>query len=178
MTDSTTTTNVTNPNPVPVKSYNHDIVGLVQRIQRFVEELAGSSSSGVSGMNVYDQTRLKSYLAAISDYQAWIMANPQLDLPETNRMLWDVKPLVGVPSVENESIQDILRMLHVTCVELLNSQSARMPSGLITFDASRLSAMTSKVGNLLSNYIAKSDPLDLPESSPQVAMTAPGLSGI
>lgn len=173
-----TNTNVTNPNPVPAKSYNHDIVGLVQRVQRFVEELAGSSSSGVSGMNTYDQARLKSYLDAITAYQAWIMANPQLDLPETNRMLWDVKPLIGVPSVENESIQDILRMLHVTCVELLNSQSARMPSGLNAFDAARLTAMVTKVGNLLANYIAKSDPLDLPESSPAVPMTAPGASGI
>lgn len=163
---------------VPSAIYNHDIVGLVQRIQRFVEELTSSSSSGVSLMNSYDQTRLQSYLTAVTTYQAWVSANPQLDMPETNRLLWDVKPLVGVPAVENESIQDILRMLHVTCVELLNSQSARMPSGLIAFDAARLTALITKIGNLLVNYIQKSDPLDMPASSPEVPMTAPGKSGV
>lgn len=161
-----------------IQIYNHDIAGLVARIQRFVEELAGSSSSGVSLMNTYDQTRLSSYLNALAAYQAWIVANPQLDLPETNRKTFSVKPLLGVPEVENESIQDLLRMFDLACEELLNCQSARMPSGLIKFDADRLSAIFTKAGNLLTNYIQKADPLDLPESSPAVPMTAPGKAGI
>lgn len=158
--------------------YNHDIVGLVSRIQRFMEELAKSSSSGVSLMNSFDQTRLASYLSAITTYQAWVMANPQVDFPETNRMLWDVKPLVGVLSVENESIQDLLRMLHLCCVELLNCQSARVPSGLISFDAARLTSYITKASNFLTSYIQKADPLDLPESSPEVPMTAAGKTGV
>lgn len=164
-------------NPV-IQIYNHDIAGLISRIQRFITELAESSSSGVSLVSSYDQIRLMSYLNSITTYQAWVVANPQLDLPETNRTLWDIEPLVGVADVENESIKDLLRMLHLACQELLNCQSARVPSGLIVFDAARLTSYVVKAQNFLVNYIQVATPLDLPESSPSVPMTSQGKSGV
>lgn len=163
---------------VPTAIENHDIVGLVQRIQRFVQELSGSSSSGVSIMSVADQTRLASYLHAMTEYQSWVTKAPLLDLPESNRMLWPVTPLIGVPVVENDSIQDLLRLFHVTCVELLNSQSARLPCNFMPADATRITAIVGKLTDMLASYIKVVDPLDLPASSPEAPMTPQGKTGV
>jgi hypothetical protein len=164
--------------PAPIQIYNHDIAGLVSRMQRFMLELIGSSSAGVSMMSSYDQARLTAYLAAITTYQTWVTGAPQLDLPETNKTLWTVSPLVAVTEVENESVNDLLRILNLACLELLSSQSARLPAGLVSFDSARLTAYVTKLQNFLTAYIQVATPLDLPESSPEVPMAPQGNTGV
>lgn len=154
------------PAQAPLQVYNHDIVGMISRIQRFFVELQDSSSSGVNMVTTADQARLQSYLAALTAYQAWVVASPQLDLPETNRTLWSVAPLAPIVYVDNDSINDLLRMLNLMCLELLSCQSSTLPAGLTGFDAARLTSYIAKAGNFLTAYIQVATPLDLPESSP------------
>lgn len=161
-----------------VSVVNHDIVGLVARIDRFTTELSKSASSSVSLMSSFDQDRLASYIGAIKKYKEWILASPQLDLPETHPTVYPVSALIPVSMVENESLGDVIRMMNLARQELINSQSSRLSSGLIIHDEKRFAAVIEKVANFLEEYIKAADPLDLPESSPAVQMTGAGRQGI
>ena len=157
---------------------NHDIVGLYNRINRFLDEIHKSSSSAVSEYNEFDMTRSKSYLEAIDTYHDWVIAQPQLDLPETSPKTYELLAVPSITRVENESINDFVRIFTLTRDSLVNSQSARMPAGLMSYDSVRLRAITSKARNLLQDYVEPITPLDLPESSPQAPSSGAGRTGI
>ena len=158
--------------------YNHDVAGLHRRLNRFIFELMNAQSSNVSLTKEADQSRLNTYLEAIRKYRDWVIAQPELDLPETNErpIVLDEDP--EIKTVENESVVDVVRMLVLTRDELINSQSARNSSGLINFDVDRLTALVEKVQNFLDNYIALATPLDLPESSPKRPVSGTGRKGV
>lgn len=159
--------------------FNHDICGLVNRIQRFLVEIAYSKSAGVSMYSSHDIVRLKKYLSALKGYKAWIIEQPQLDLPETHPRQYACDDDPVMPLIESESVRDIVRMLEAVRDELKGSQSARMPSGLLPFDDTRFTAVVSKVELFLTNYVENdaAEPLDLPESSPQRTMPPSGAQG-
>jgi len=157
---------------------NHDIAGLHARINRFIEELMKSVSSGTSQVNAFDQTRLGTYLDAVDTYHAWVVGQPHLDLPETHPRPIELEPDPEIVDVENENVNDTVRMLAIARDELTNSQSARDGSNLNKFDSSRLTAVIAKVRAFLTTYITAATPLDLPESSPQADQSGPGRKGI
>lgn len=158
--------------------YNHDMAGLVSRINRFIVEMHKASSSSLSEMSEADVGRLKSYLGALRAYHGWVTSQPELDLPETAPRLITLEPFPSIGDVENEGINDILRMMILMRDELVGSQSARRPSGLVAFDSGRFLAIVSKVENFLEQYVAVATPLDLPESSPQAPVSGPGFQGV
>src|SRR5512137_2715394 len=104
-------------------TYNQDVVGLYDRIQRFIEEMNKSVSSNLSLTNEFDQERLAKYLDAIDRYHAWVQAQPHLDLPETAPQEYVLEALVVPTNVENESINDVIRLMCACRDELTNSQS-------------------------------------------------------
>lgn len=164
--------------PTQAFVYNHDIIGFYTRLNRFLIELLKSQSSGVSQLNAFDQARLKAYLANVRGYHAWVTAQPQLDLPETSPRQWPLDEAPTIEIVENEEVNDIVRMLVLARDELTGSQSARLSSGLIKFDSDRFTAMVTKVEAFLDTYVNPLTPLDLPESSPDAAMSGPGKTGV
>ncbi len=157
---------------------NHDIVGLHARMNRFITEMYKSVSSTNSGYNSFDMARSLDYLNAIDQYHAWVVAQPQLDLPETHPRKYELETNAVVEDVENESVNDLIRLMVLTRDELTNSQSARNAAGLIGFDSIRLSATVSKARHFLTDYVQIIQPLDFPESSPQSAVSGPGRQGI
>lgn len=158
--------------------YNHDVVGLWDRINRFIEELSKSVSSNVSITNSFDIARLETYLNSIDRYHSWVKAQPQLDLPETSPRVYELFPAPVVPVIENEDTDDIIRMLLLARDEVVNSQSSRLGSGLIAPDSARLTAVISKARAFLIDYIIPTQPLDLPESSPAQIMSGAGRTGV
>jgi len=161
-----------------MQTYNHDIVGIFNRMNRFIREAMKSQSSGVSQVNAFDQERLKSYLSAIRYYHDHVQGAPDLDLPETSPRLYELRLNPEVPDMENESLADICRLLELGRDELINSQSARLGAKLINFDSIRLLQIVDKCERFMADYVAKATPLDLPESSPRAPMTGPGQQGI
>lgn len=157
---------------------NIDVAGLVRRMERFKYELEHCVSANGSEVKAADLKRIRSYLDALVAYTDHVVAQPQLDLPETSPRAIQLGEL-GMPmATENESIQDLLHLLTLARDELVNSQSARDASGLKSFDHDRLVAMATKAYNFLDNYVATFTPLDLPESSPMTAQTPAGRQGI
>jgi hypothetical protein len=152
--------------PLMPDVYNHDVVGIYNRLNRFIVEIFRSVSANVSQMNAFDQARLQSYLDGIRNYVSWVIAQPQLDLPETTPRKYVLETPPVVPDVESEEVSDLLRMLILSRDELTDSQSSRTGSGLIPFDHARFMAVIDKSDAFLKTYIQVTSPLDLPESSP------------
>lgn len=157
---------------------NHDIAGVNSRINRFIEELVKSVSSGTSQVNTFDQKRLTSYLDAIDTYHNWVVSQPNLDLPETHPRAIQLSQAAFTQTVENDSINDLVRILTIARDELVNSQSARDAAGLNKFDSERFRNVVMKCRKFLSDYIVQTNPLDFPESSPAVAQSGAGRTGI
>lgn len=161
-----------------VTIYNHDITGLVARLDRFYTELLKSVSSGTSELNQFDLKRTEDALAALVGYTNFLEAEPQLDLPESHQILaWEVPDAPEKKVVESEIVNDILRLYSVLRLEMINSQSARKAAGLIKFDSARIRSIYAKLTDYLNKYVKTLTPLDLPESSPQAEMSGPGKLG-
>lgn len=160
------------------QTHNHDICGLVRRIDRFMFELHKSVSSNTSKVNSYDTERLQSYLDAMSFYLDWVQGQPQLDLPESAPTLYELADPHDLQDVESEDINDLLRLLKLVRIELVDSQSSRDPAGLNQFDERRARDLIAKCNAFLSGYLAQTNPIDLPESSPKAASSGQGRTGI
>lgn len=168
--------------PVTAKSegivYNQDVLGLVNRINRFIEESIRSVSSGLSYLNEFDLGRLKAYLNAVDSYHAWIRSQPQLDMPETAPRGYPLESNPEMPDLENEDINDMVKLLVIARDELVNSQSARMGCSMVVQDSARLTAIIAKARAFLTDYVEAVQPLDLPESSPANPLSGSGRQGV
>lgn len=159
-------------------TYNTDVYGLVRRINRFIEEVIKSQSSGVSKTSTFDVSRMRSYIMAMRAYLAWVTSQPELDLPETGPRPTNLPASPVIPLIENESLYDVAVLFELARDELSNSQSSRMSSNLIGFDASRFTAILDKAEKFIDEYVTAVDPLDLPETSPAKEVTGKGLQGV
>lgn len=159
-------------------TYNTDIFGLVRRINRFIEEVVKCQSSGVSKTTSFDVARMKSYIVAMRAYLAWTTSQPELDLPETGPRQVALPTNPVIPMIENESLFDVATLFEIARDELAHSQSSRMSSNLIGFDANRFTAILDKADKFIDEYVVTIDPLDLPETSPSKEMPVQGLKGV
>ena len=158
-------------------TYNTDVHSISRRLNRIVNELVKSQSSGVSQTMPFDLTRVKAYINALLAYAEYITTEPLLDLPETAPEEMELPPHPVVPSMENDSVWDIVNLVAIARDELENSQSSRLGTNFVRFDYERLQATMRKALNLVA-YIEAAEPLDLPESMPRDAMTGPGNRGV
>lgn len=162
----------------PSQTCNTDVFSLIRRINRFIFEVVKSQSSGISQTMPFDIARVKSYTASLRSFIAWVVAQPLLDLPETGPQWITLPKSPEIPDIENESAYDICVLFELLRDELANSQSARLSTNLMKFDHDRAQAIIQKIDNLVDQYIAVAEPLDLPESSPMHDVSGPGRQGI
>lgn len=158
-------------------TYNTDIHSIVRRYNRMIVETTKSQSSGISYHLPFDVRRMRSYIAAMRAYQAFVVSQPLLDCPETGPTEIPLPANPQPPMLENESAYDAIQLIEIARDELANSQSSRMPTNLIKFDYERQVSYLDKIDNLLA-YIEQAEPLDLPESSPMAGVTGPGNLGV
>lgn len=161
-----------------MKVYNHDIANLVRRMRRFREELIKSVSSGTSEYSEHDLARLNSYLEAIRRFKNWMMTQPVLDLPETSPQELELEEFSLDQNVENDDVAMLKKLFALSEEELVNSQSARRSTSLISHDSIRFDSYVQKMQDFVDNFIVPVSPLDLPESSPSTVMTGQGRKGV
>lgn len=161
-----------------MKVYNHDVANLVRRMRRFKEEMIKSVSSGVSELISHDYERLNSYLEAIKFFKAWMIAQPVLDLPESSPEEIELGEMPEALLVDNDDLTLIIKLFELIEFELVNSQSARRSTGLVSHDALRFDSYIEKVELFLTDFVDQTSPLDLPESAPSIAMTGAGRTGV
>lgn len=160
-----------------MKVYNHDIASMIARLRRFKQELHKSVSAGLSEFSTADKTRLLSYLASIQKFKNWVIAQPELDLPESSPREFDLGDAPKYTVIENLDIESIMRLLDVLEIELSNSQSARKPAGLTIHDSARFDTVVLKAHTFVNEFMSGEN-LDLPESSPTAAMSGAGQIGV
>lgn len=165
-------------NLFPPGVYNVDVTYLADKLARYAGEVQMSVSSNVAFVNEFDMARLQQYLTDIDSAMAYITNQPQLDLPESHPMLHLIQPFPAMRDMESDEWDHVVRLLRSGYIELVNSQSARLGAGLIGFDAKRVSALVAKTRQWLNDYVGKRSPMDLPETSPQQAMSPAGKNGV
>lgn len=158
-------------------TYNTDVHSIVRRYNRMIVEALKSQSSGVSFTNPFDVARMRSYIAAMRAFQAFIVSQPLLDCPETGPTEIPLPDNPAIPMIENESAYDVVQLIEIARDEVANSQSGRMPTNLLGFDYERQTSYLDKISKLL-DYVDQAEPLDLPESSPMQAVSGPGQLGV
>lgn len=158
--------------------YNHDIISMLARLQRYMKEMNLSVSSNLSELSVADRTRLESYIENIKKFKAWVIEQPELDLPESSPRAFTFEDADAVVDIENLDITQIGRLLNVLMVEMASSQSARKPAGMTVHDSLRFDTIVTKIESFLADFIGEDDGLDLPESSPKSPMSGVGNTGV
>lgn len=160
--------------------YNHDLLGLYNRLNRILFEMSKCQSTGTTDINDYDQNRIKSYLDALDNYVAWFRSVPHLDLPETHPREYPLPeaPEVKREEIENECVADLCTMLTLARDEMCNCQSARLGSGMIDFDFIRFTNVVEKCRVYMNTYVQNVTPLDMPESAPKYAQVGQGRVGV
>lgn len=161
-----------------IKVFNDDVAGIFRRINKFIEEAQKCASSNVSDINEFDKVRFLAYLKSLTAYVDWVVDQPLLDLPETHPKLLELEEIPVVLLAENLMIRDLVRLFERARDEVINSQSARNATGLISFDETRVRAVVEKATKYIENYVTKVTPIDLPESSPKNVSTGAGRTGI
>ena len=156
---------------------NHDVLGLDNRIGRFIKEVQDSGSGNWSQYSEADKARLKTYTNATLVYIDWVTAQPILDLPETFPTAYEFDPVLPAKKLENEMVNDIQNILLAAQTEIRDSQSASAPCNYLNHDVIRWRMVVEKVDSYIDNYANTVTPLDLPESSPMNAGVTPGLKG-
>ena len=148
---------------------NAEVAGLCRRLNRFWLEMRTANSANGQDMLDADKARLESYIDATERFLDWIVAAPQIDLPETGgRRKYNPgeTPAVDQQQIENEDLRDILNAIAICHDELVHSTSAKMPTGVNKHDEARLRSYIAKGRNFIANYLNPTEPLDMPESSP------------
>lgn len=158
---------------------NQDVAGLAERTDEVIYELAKSQSSNLTDMRPFDRTRIDEYNAMLNRYAAWLVAAPDVDLPETHPRTYTIKFLTEDMhlDVENKALRDLMRMYQALITELTNSQSARAANGLTVHDKRRFDLVMDKIEQFLTSYVDATQPIDMPESAPSSASVTSGYLG-
>lgn len=145
---------------------NMDVAGLCDRLTMYALELVHSQSAFNGGVILeQDRNRTATYIDRLETFAASVSANGSLDLPKIHNVGYSlVKAFpsdTAIESVENQDIKDILRRFKAMWVDLSESQSADLVSGLNRFDLERMNAVLDSCRNILE---LSGTELDLPEN--------------
>ena len=155
---------------------NMDIAGLCDRATVYARELIKSQSAFNGGFFLEtDRVRLASYLDRLESFATAANSQP-LDLPKIHNVgfsLLKAFPNDGeIEAVENQDCKDIIRRLKALWIDMSESQSADLASGINRFDLGRFKALVESCRALLA---MSGDSIDLPENSGN--MPVPATSG-
>ena len=162
----------------PTISYNLDVVYINDKICRYAGEVIKAVSANLAHVNTFDMARALNYLDDLDAAVAYVLAQPQLDMPETHPRERKLQAFPEVPNMENDELDHVVRLLESARLEVINSQSGRMAAGLLPFDAARVTALVAKNRAWLTTFVTARSPMDLPETSPQQLITGDGAGGV
>lgn len=159
---------------------NADVAGLAERADEVIYEVAKSQSANLTDMRPFDRERISQYNAMLRRYKGWVVAAPDVDLPETHPRVYPIKYISKDISddVENKAIRDLIRFYRSLITELVNAQSARLANGLTQHDSRRFDLVMDKVEAFLEDYVDETQPLDMPESAPSSDAVDSGYKGV
>jgi len=150
---------------MPTSVANFDIAEAADRIVTFSREVIASQSARQAEFSEHDRARATAYLGRLESYVGVISnpANP-LDLPKTHPSAY---PIAEFPTdeeinvIENAEVRDFVRRFKAAHVELVNSQSKDLATGIFEADRSRREALIENARGIIA--FGQSS-VDLPEN--------------
>ncbi len=159
-------------------TYNSNVAALVARANDFMTEAYRSASANIAQLMPYDLERFTAQIAAQKSYiNNYMITAPLLDQPKTGPTEKPLDPAPKITEVENQTIMELIGLIQTFRDEVGSSQSSRLPNNATKFDVTRWNTYLDKMSTLL-DFAAKSEPLDLPESTPDEPMVGPGNRGV
>jgi len=143
---------------------NMDIAGVCDRITFFALEMQNSQSAYNGGFFLTpDRDRLSTYLNRLEAFANAANVSP-LDLPKIHNvgfsLLKSFPDDTAIESIENQDVKDIVRRFKALWVEMSESQSADLASGINKFDLARLLSVIASCRAMLE---MATESIDLPE---------------
>lgn len=167
MATSTVPNEMSNPwTPVDVR--NMDIVGAVERADRYAFDMCRFESVMLNEITSFDITRILSYNSAMRAYVDTLAAAPATDNPHSYPGMYHIEYLTkdfDFDTVKNKGIRDIVRQYVNMWVNLSRGESADRSNGFLTFDLHRFHLHMDRIDYYINSYIQQALPIDLPESS-------------
>ncbi|MGA1225395.1 MAG: hypothetical protein ACO31E_12620 [Phycisphaerales bacterium] len=156
---------------------NMDVAGLCDRVTVYARELIASQSAYNGGQFLeQDRLRLATYLERLESFAVAANSAP-LDLPKIHQvgysLLKEFPTDAEIERVENQDCKDIVRRFKALWVDLSESQSADLASGINRFDLARFRAIVDSSRALLA---VATDSIDLPENIGNVPVPSSGTS--
>ena len=152
----------------PKNVRNPDIVGAVERADKYAYDMCRFESASINEITEFDQTRILSYNNALRVYITTLNEAPPTDNPHSYPGMYNIYYLTqdfDFDSVKNKAIRDIVRQYVNLWVNLSRSESADKSNGYLVFDFTRAMTHLDRIDYYISSYIDQALPLDLPESS-------------
>lgn len=154
---------------------NMDIAGLCDRVTVYARELISSQSAFNGGFFLEaDRERFATYLDRLEGFATAANSQP-LDLPKIHNVGYSLLKSFPtdeqIEAVENQDCKDIVRRLKAMWVDLSESQSADLASGINRFDLMRFKALLDSMRALLA---MSGDSIDLPENQGNNAVPVAG----
>ena len=154
---------------------NMDIAGMCDRITVYTRELIASQSAYNGGFFLEsDRERLATYLDRLESFATAANSQP-LDLPKIHNvgfsLLKQFPTDTEIEAVENQDVKDIVRRMKALWVDMSESQSADLASGVNRFDLLRFKALIDSCRALLA---MSGDSIDLPENLGNVPVPVTG----
>lgn len=163
----------------PAFHLNADSVSYRKLLNRCIEEALYCQSSNHSKYMKADLTRLGAQLSALRFQLAFMAAQPEQDLPETNPREYPLEANPEIFQVENDQVNHVVNLLILARDEMDHSQTARMSSGINPFDLERQrDHYVARIETYIRDFVNVATPLDLPESSPRRKIQGAGRTGV
>jgi len=152
----------------PVHVRNQDVVGAVERCDRYAFDIMKFESAMLNEITSFDMDRIQSYVAALRTYVNVLNQAPATDNPHSYPGQYTIYYLtngMNFDSCKNKALRDIVRYLVNTWVNMSRSESADRSNGFLPFDVTRWNLHLDRIEFYIKSYIEEALPLDLPESS-------------
>ncbi|OYT64171.1 hypothetical protein B6U67_00785 [Methanosarcinales archaeon ex4484_138] len=166
---------------LPEKISNISILNFLHHLRDAHYEVGKCASSGqTDGFTVEaDLKRLKDMIADLHKLWEFICLEPSLDCPESSHTIYYEVPKIDVitPTPENRDIQYILMYIKMMYMEMANSQSARLVTGLQPADKERGKAYLDRIDVFVKDYLETNTPNDFPKATPEEPTPTPGRLG-
>ena len=157
---------------------NLHIACIVKCIRQYKKEMNLAASSNVSFIKDHDYVRWVKYFADLDGMNESFHSRKMLDMPESHgKIKLDLGEAEALPERENQGVNMLCQYLGYLEDAYVNSASARLSNGLISFDYMRAKELLEAVNTEMVELKDKL-PLDLPEVQPSVAGVGPGSRGI
>ena len=159
---------ITNEPWSPDSVRNMDVVGIVERWDKYAYELFTSESATLNSINQYDMDRILQYNAALRTYVDTINDSVMMDLPHSTPAMYNIKYLtqgLEYDNVKNKAIRDLIRLYVNGWLQWSRSESADKSNGFYDFDYNRFVLIMDRIDQFIAAYIEQATPQDQPESS-------------